>query len=116
VLGGGLVAPGMPEADEKKFMGMILTTWGKAWHTWPDPKTNVPVGEPLLIWSLTGDGQCDESVIAARDKEIGCDTKAIRERRGKELNLEVPQVPQPKSMDDLGRQWTASGEDKPTKK
>jgi hypothetical protein len=116
VLGGGLVAPGMPEADEKKFMKTILTTWGKAWHTWPDPKTAVPVGEPLLIWSLTGDGQCDDAVLAARDKAFGVDTAAIRARRGKELGLEVPQIPQPKSIDDLGRQWTASGDDKPTKK
>jgi hypothetical protein len=115
VLAGGLVAPGMPEADEKKFMKTLLTTWGKAWHTWPDPKTAVPVGEPLLIWSLTGDGQCGDAVVAARDKECGLDTAAIRARRGKELGLEVPQIPHPKSMEDLGRQWTASGDDKPTK-
>ena len=116
VLGGGLFAPGMPEADERKFMKTILTTWGKAWHTWPDPKTAVPVGEPLLIWSLTGDGQCDAAVVAERDKAFGVDTAAIRARRGNELGLEVPQIPQPKSMDDLGRQWTACGDDKPTKK
>lgn len=116
VLSGGLVAPGMPEEDEKNFMKTLLTTWGKAWHTWPDPTTVVPEGEPLLIWSLTGDGQCDPAVVAARDKEFGIDTAAIRARRGKELGLEVPQIPQPKSMDALGRQWTASGDDKPTKK
>jgi len=116
VLGGGLVAPGMPAADEQKFMKTILTTWGKAWHTWPDPKTPVPLGEPLLIWSLTGDGQCDNAVVAARDKEFGTDTAAIRARRAKEFGLEVPQIPQPKALDELGRQWTASGEDKPTKK
>jgi uncharacterized protein DUF1264 len=115
VLAGALVAPGMPEPDEKKFMKTLLTTWGKAWHTWPDPKTAVPVGEPLLIWSFTGDGQYDDAVVAARDKDFGVDTAAIRARRGKELGLEVPQIPQPKSMDDLGRQWTASGDDKPTK-
>lgn len=116
VLGGGLVAPGMPEDDEKKFMKMILTTWGKAWHTWPDPTTSVPLGGPLLIWSLTADGQCDSAVVAARDKEHGVDTAAIRTRRGKELGLEVPQIPHPKSMDDHGRQWTANGDDKATKK
>lgn len=116
VLSGGLVAPGMPEADEKKFMKTILTSWGKAWHTWPDPKTAVPVGEPLLIWSLTGDGQCDDAVVASRDKEFGVDTVAIRARRCKELGLDVPQIPHPKSMDELGRQWAARGDDKPAKK
>jgi Protein of unknown function (DUF1264) len=84
-------------------------------HFWPDPKSAVPVGEPLLIWSLTGDGQCDAAVVAERDKAFGVDTAAVRARRGKELGLEVPQIPHPKSMDDLGRQWTASGDDKPTK-
>jgi hypothetical protein len=115
VLGGGLVAPGMPEEDEKKFMKTLLTTWGKAWHTWPDPKTAIPVGEPLLIWSLTGDRQCDPAVVATRDKEFGVDTAAIRARRGKDLGLNVPQIPPPKSMDALGRQWTASGDDRPTR-
>jgi hypothetical protein len=113
VLGGGLVALGMPEEDEKKFMRTLLTTWGKAWHTWPDPQKAVPMGEPLLIWSLTGDGQGDAALVAARDKEFAIDTAAIRARRGKEFGLEVPQIPRPKSMDDLGRQWTTSGEDKP---
>ncbi len=116
VLGGGLVAPGMPEAEEKKFMGMILTTWGKAWHTWPDASTNLPIGEPLLIWSATGDGQIEDKVIAARDKEFKTDTKAISAARVKEFGLEVPQVPQPATMETLGRQWTVSGDDKPTKK
>jgi len=116
VLGGGLVAPGMPAAEEKKFMGLILTTWGKAWHTWPDPSTNVPIGEPLLIWSITGDGQVEDKVVAARDKEFGVDTKATRDARVKEFGYEVPQVPQPANMDAVGRQWTATGEDKPTRK
>lgn len=116
VLAGGLIAPGMKPEDEAAFMKMILTTWGKTWHTWPDPKTPVPMGEPLLIWSLTGDGQADEKVVAARDKEFGCSTEAIRTRRCKELGLEVPKVSQPKTIDQVGRQWTDDGEDKPTKR
>ena len=116
VLGGGLIAPGMPAEDEAKFMKMILPTWGKAWHTWPDPKSPVPMGEPMLIWSLMGDGQVDPAVVAARDKEFKVDSKAIGEARVKSLGMEVPNVPAPNSMDFIGRQWTASGEDKPTKK
>jgi hypothetical protein len=116
VLGGGLIAPGMPADDEMKFMKMILTTWGKAWHTWPDPSTAVPIGEPLLIWSLMGDGQADERVVAARDKEFKCSTAKIRETRGKAFGLEVPNVSAPKDMSFIARQWTDSGDDKPTKK
>jgi hypothetical protein len=54
-------------------------------------------------------------VVAARDRQHGIDTAAIRERRGRELGLKVPQVPHPNSIDDLGRQWTTSGDDQPTK-
>jgi hypothetical protein len=114
VLGGGLIAPGMEEEAERKFMQAVLTTWGKTWHTWPDPATPVPLGEPLLIWSLTADGQADEAVVAARDKEFGVSTAEIRERRGREIGLAVPSVPFAKSVSDVGRQWTATGEDKPT--
>jgi hypothetical protein len=53
VLGGGLIAPGMEAEEEKKLMKTLLTTWGKAWHTWPDHKSALPRGEPFLIWSLT---------------------------------------------------------------
>lgn len=116
VLGGGLIAPGMAAEDERRFMQAVLTTWGKTWHTWPDPKTTVPIGEPLLIWSLTGDGQADERVVAERDKLFNVSTAQIRARRGKELGLEVPQVPLPRTLADLGRQWTAAGDDRPTKR
>ena len=114
VLAGGLIAPGMKSADEMKFMKGLLTTWGKTWHTWPDPATEVPIGEPLLMWSLTGDGQDDKQVFAARDKQFGMSTAKVREQRVEEFRLEVPQVPLPKSVDTIGRQWTANGEDKPT--
>jgi hypothetical protein len=115
VLGGGLIAPGMDPAEELKFMKLVLTTWGKAWHTWPDPATAVPLGEPLLIWSLTGDGQADEKVVAARDKEFGCSTARVREARCKALGYEVPKVSRPKSAGAVGRQWTDDGDDAPTK-
>src|SRR5207302_9157203 len=96
VLGGGLIAPGMKPEEEMAFMKVVIKTWGKAWHTWPDPKSAVPVGEPLLIWSLMGDGQVDEKVLAARDKEFKVDTAKIREARCKEFGMEVPKVSPPK--------------------
>lgn len=114
VLGGGLVAPGMEPEAERSFMKMILTTWGKAWHTWPDPSTSVPLGAPLLIWSLNGDGQVDEDLVARRDEEFGVSTAAIRARRRDEFKLEVPNVAPPRSIDAPGRQWTNSGDDRPT--
>lgn len=115
VLAGGLIAPGMPAEEEKKFMAAVLTTWGKTWHTWPDPRTPVPVGEPMLIWSLMADGQADAKVVADRDRRFGVSTAEVRARRGRELGLQVPRVSFPKSMDQAGRQWTDSGDDRPTR-
>ena len=116
VMAGGLIAPEMSAADEQKFMTYIMPTWGKTWHTWPDPKTPVPMGEPLLIWSLTADDQVDPQVVAERDRIHGSDTAKVRKARIDTFGLEVPNVGFPKSMDFIGRQWTNSGEDKPTKK
>ena len=116
VLAGGLIAPGMEKEEEDTFMKTIIQTWGKTWHTWPDPKTPVPMGEPLLMWSLMADDQVDKDVVAARDKEFGVSVTKIREERVKEFGMEVPNVPFPKSMDTIGRKWTAEGEDKPTKR
>jgi hypothetical protein len=116
VLGGGLIAPGMEPKEELAFMKVVMTTWGKAWHTWPDPSSPVPVGEPLLIWSLMGDGQVDEKLLATRDRDYKVDTAKVRETRIKELGLEVPQVAVPKDVHAVGRQWTNEGEDKPTPK
>lgn len=116
VLGGGLIAPAMTPKEEMDFMKVVMPMWGKAWHTWPDPSTAVPTGEPLLIWSLMGDGQADPKLVAARDKEFGVDTVKLSEKRVKEFGVQPPNVPVPKEMDTLGRQWTATGDDKPTKK
>lgn len=114
VLAGGLIAPAMSVEDETAFMKALLTTWGKSWHTWPDPTTPVPMGVPMLMWSLTGDGQQDAETIARRDRQFGVKTARVRQRRVEALGLEVPQVPPPESMDTIGRQWTARGEDRPT--
>jgi Protein of unknown function (DUF1264) len=114
VLAGGLIAPGMKPDDELTFMKALLTTWGKTWHTWPDPRTPVPMGEPLLMWAVTGDGQIDDGVLAARDTEFKVKAADIREKRGQSIGFEVPKVSLPRSIDQVGRQWTDEGDDKPT--
>jgi hypothetical protein len=116
VLAGGLIAPGMKPDDELAFMKALLTTWGKTWHTWPNPSTKVPVGEPLLMWASTGDGQISEEVLAARDRQFNVSVARIRAERCRAIGYEVPRVSQPKSMDQVGRQWTDEGEDKPTRR
>jgi hypothetical protein len=74
----------------------------------------MPVGEPLLMWSANGDGQVRDDLVASRDKQFGISTAEIRERR-KAYGYAVPNIPPPKSIDDLGRIWSATGPDEPTK-
>jgi hypothetical protein len=114
VLAGGLIAPSMKPEDEMKFMKMILTTWGKTFHTWPDPKSAVPMGEPVLMWSAIADGQIQEKVLAERDKQFKVAASELRELRGKEIGYEVPSVAFPMSVDQTSRQWTDKDEDRPT--
>jgi len=102
VVGGLLLAPGLPAADEKGLMEKLVTTWGKTWHTWPDPKSALPLGEPLLMWSSTRDGQIDQALLAKRDQELRIDTREIRKRRS--YLGSVPDVPPPASINDLGHQ------------
>ncbi len=113
ILSGQLVAPDMPKMGDDIFPGLI-TTWGKTWHTWRDPATALPTGEPLLMWSANGDGQVADSLVSERDAMFGISSAEIRERR-KSFGFGVPQVPFPKSVKELGRRWTPSGPDEPTK-
>ncbi len=116
VLAGGLIAPSIKPEDELAFMKALLTTWGKTWHTWPDPQTPIPLGMPLLMWSIGRDEVADEDVVAARDKQFDDSANEIAKERCREIGLEVPKVSHPQSIDDAGRQWTDHGEDKPTRR
>jgi hypothetical protein len=113
VTSGLLVAPTTPKDKEKGLMEYLVTTWGKTWHTWPDPKTDLPMGEPVLMWAATKDGQVAEKLLDERDKAFAISTPEIRKRRA--YIGPVPQVDGPKSVDDVGRQWTNDGPDEPKK-
>jgi hypothetical protein len=109
ILSGLLVAPGLEERAEHDLMGKLLRTWGKTWHTWPDPSLALPMGEPLLMWSNSKDDQIDPKLLAERDRKLRVSTPAIRRRRA-DLGP-VPQIDPPKTLADLGRQWTNDGPD-----
>ena len=64
--------------------------------------------EPTLL-DMTGIGKSFGGVPVLSEVSFAAE-------RGKEFGLAVPQVPFPKSMDEAGRQWTATGDDKPTKR
>lgn len=113
VLGGQLIAPNMDQKGEDEFMKALITTWGKAVHVWPDPSTEVPIGDPLLMWSIMGDGQIDPEKLKSRDKRFGVNTQEKSEYRQKLYGMPEPYVSMPESVDFVGRQWTNEGPDTP---
>jgi hypothetical protein len=62
------------------------------------------------------DGQVDPRLVAQRDRQFGCSAEEIRRTRGREIGYAPPNVAFPASLDNVGRQWTNEGEDKPTKR
>lgn len=109
IMSGQLIAPDMKDMGDEVFKGLV-ETWGKTWHTWRDPATPYPVGEPLLMWSANMDRQLSDALIAKRDARFGIKTADIRERR-KAYGWQVPQLT-PAKMNENGRIWTQTGEDK----
>ncbi len=113
VIAGQLIVPDLPDMGDKALEGFIMS-WGKTFHTWPDPNTEIPLGEPLLMWSAGADGQISKEMIDKRDKQFNISTDNIRERR-KIYGYKVPKVEVPKSIEQIGRLWTSNGPDKPEK-
>jgi hypothetical protein len=114
VTSGHLIAPDLADGPHLELMKGLVTTWGKAWHTWPDPKQSLPLGDPLLMWSINGDGHLRPDILAARDRRLNVTTATVREQR-RRLGYPVPQLGPPKSLDEPGRQWTADGPDQPAR-
>lgn len=83
---GLLTMTGIQPDCEKKLVKGLLKTWGKVWHTWPDPKTDLPIGPPVLMWSANKEGEVRDELIRARDKRYNIDINEIRKQREKLLN------------------------------
>ncbi len=88
ILSAQLVAPGLPEVAEKSLMKKLLNGYGKTWHTWHtgrhdgEPGHDLPVGEPMLMWSFNREGECDESLKQHRNRAMGLDVaKKYRDRQ-----------------------------------
>src|SRR5262249_6780015 len=111
ILSGLLVCPGMEAEREDKMLSGLIRSWGKTWHTWPDPATALPTGEPLLMWSPAGHGMIPAAHLEARDKRLGISPPAIRKRRS--VMGRVAQTAPPTSVDSLGRRFTDHGPDEP---
>ncbi|GAA4967036.1 OBAP family protein [Pseudonocardia tropica] len=81
VRSGVLVAPGVPDLAEKAYFRDLVTTYGKTFHTWQYDRDDFPYGVPALMMAMTGDGQLDEDLLAARDRRLGVSTAHKRAGR-----------------------------------
>src|SRR5260370_17221536 len=65
VKSGVLTAPGMPDADEKGLMKVLIGTYGKTWHTWQiDRGDKLPMGIPQLMMAFTKNGHPKATIVA----------------------------------------------------
>ncbi len=111
VISGQLIGPDLPDMGDVALEGYIKS-WGKTFHTWPDPSTDVPLGEPLLMWSAGADGQISQKMIDKRDKQFNISSSDLRIRRQK-YGYQVPTVEVPTSINENGKLWSSKGSDTP---
>lgn len=81
IMNGLLTIHNAPPDCEEKLLNALVGSYGKTWHTWPDPKTKVPMGSPILMWSATADGQVRPELIKNKELRYGLDTKLVKKRR-----------------------------------
>lgn len=96
ILSGTLVAPNIPHAAEIRLMEGKMNSYGKTWHTWRAQGGNqeadeLPLGKPVLAWSLNRDGEADPELLKWRQEKLGMDPQETRERRAELRSLAKPQ-------------------------
>ena len=83
---GLLALIGASKETDEKTMKLLVKTWGKTWHTWPDPHTDLPLGVPRLMWSASKEGDVPSNLIKERDKRWNINTQQLKKERKIYLN------------------------------
>ncbi|KAA8905955.1 hypothetical protein TRICI_005206 [Trichomonascus ciferrii] len=88
---GMLVVPSMSEKEEYEAMKEITTLYGKTWHFWQvDRGDDIPMGYPVLMGSLTQDGQVDlDETLAERNRKLNVDHHQKADQRRDIPNHEI---------------------------
>jgi Protein of unknown function (DUF1264) len=87
LIGGSLIAPGLPEWVERMLMARLVNSYGKTWHVWhtgrhdQGPGDPLPYGDAMLMWSFNRDGEADPVMERDRDAVFGVSMQERRERR-----------------------------------
>lgn len=82
---GLLALIGSTKQEDESTMKLLVKTWGKTWHTWPDPNTDVPLGAPRLMWSAVKKGDVPQELINKRDQMWKINTLELKKEREKYL-------------------------------
>ena len=96
ILGGQLIAPGLPEAAEHALMKKKMNSYGKTWHVWNTgangkPGDALPLGAPMLAWSFNRDGELLPNMVEERDTRMKIHTGDRRKSRADLKALAHPQ-------------------------
>jgi hypothetical protein len=97
ILSGQLIAPNIPDVAEKSLMRTKMNSYGKTWHVWNTGHEGrrgdaLPLGDPMLAWSFSRDGEILPGLLEKRDKEMNVDTAEIRADRVELQGLARPQL------------------------
>jgi len=79
------------EVAETEEMKEVVELYGKVFHLWQtDRGDKLPLGQPQLMTSFTGNGQFDfEKDVGERDQRFGVDWKT---KKAKREGIEEPQI------------------------
>jgi hypothetical protein len=66
---GLLTLPGMSKEQQTAILTCLRSTYGKTWQTWNQLESNVPLGEPALMWNVDPKkvNQTTKRSVAARE-------------------------------------------------
>ena len=89
-------------------------SYGKTWDVWNTgheghPADALPLGDPLLAWSFSRDGEALPRLVEKRDRKMDADTAAIRRQRAELQALAKPQS----GVDDLKGKFARPAQDIP---
>ena len=74
-----------------------MNSYGKTWHLWDTPSAltshgdKLPLGEPMLMWSINRYGELDHKFLGDRDARFDINTAEISESRRDLRPLAKPQ-------------------------